>query len=160
MRYEEPSRDPVARGCQSGTLALGRAIAQAYPELVTLRGAFGCFNRRRVAGSRSWSLHAEGRALDVGVGNGFHDLGWQLACTLVEDRVRYGTMRVMWDGHIWTTERLNEWQQLRPSSEPHRDHVHIEQFWAAARRPQSTAVLYYRALSEARRDAGMPAPPA
>lgn len=135
MRYE-PSKGPDGiQGCQTGTLALASAIKTVYPDFITLRGAYGCFNPRRIEGSQAWSLHAEGRALDVGVPDHLRETGWVLACELVAHRVVYGTMRVMWDGHIWSIERGRDWDRLHPSSQQHRDHIHVEQYWRAALRP-------------------------
>jgi hypothetical protein len=150
VRYEPARNPPTARGCQTGTLALGRAVRAAFPELQTLTGAYGCFNPRRIAGSSRWSLHAEGRALDVGVPIVANAIGWELACILVRDRITYGTMRVMWDKHIWSTERPADWRRLQPQSQQHTDHVHIEQFWAHATKPAVAQHAYEAALIEAR----------
>lgn len=135
MRYEPVLGNPTAKGCQPGAFQLARAIEISYPELESLDGAFGCFNRRRIAGSSSWSLHAEGRAIDVGIGGSDPQLAWRLACELVGHRALYGTMRVMWDAHIWTTERLDRWERLKPHTNQHHDHLHVELF----RKPAATA---------------------
>lgn len=150
MRYEPAKNPPTATGCQTGTRALGLAIRAVWPEFETLSGAYGCFNRRRIAGSPSWSLHAEGRALDVGVGQAELQLGWELACELVARRIVYGTMRVMFDHHIWSTEHPSEWRRLRSSSNQHTDHIHLEQFWQAALRPAASRHTYERQLRQAR----------
>jgi hypothetical protein len=150
VRYEPAARTPRATGCQTGTRALGNAIRDVFPELQTLSGAYGCYNPRRIAGSRSWSLHAEGRALDVGWRPAQSDLAWQLACELVTHRILYGTMRIMHDRHIWTTERPGEWSRLRPTTNQHTDHLHIEQFWAAATRPRSSRDAMAAGLRRAR----------
>lgn len=150
MRYEPAAAEPRAKGCQPGTAALGYAIAEAYPELTCMRGAYGCYNLRRIAGTTWWSLHAEGRAVDVGVPPELAELGWTLACDIVARRRLYGTMRVMWDGHIWSLEQGADWHPLRLQSNQHRDHVHIEQYWFAAQRPRSTQDVYARALKEGR----------
>jgi hypothetical protein len=151
VRYEPASRDPSAVNCQPGTVALGRAIRTTFPELETLAGAFGCFNRRRIAGSSVWSLHAEGRALDVGVFPGRVELGWLLACALVTRQRRLGVMRVIWDGHIWSTERAAGWGALSAGTNQHRDHIHVEQFWVAAVQPATAEARYERTLARARR---------
>jgi hypothetical protein len=135
VRYE-PAKSPVGiHGCQTGTRALGLAIEAVYPDLITMRGAYGCYNPRRISGSNAWSLHAEGRALDVGVPHHLRDTGWTLACELVSNRVIYGVMRLLWDEHIWSVERGMEWHRMHPTSQQHRDHLHIEQYWRAALRP-------------------------
>lgn len=150
MRYEPASRNPTATGPQPGTVALARAIQAVYPELPTLNRTYGIFNRRRVAGSQTWSLHAEGRALDVGVPTGLMDLGWQLACELVVSRSLYGVQRVIWDRHIWSVEHLNEWRRLSPRTQQHLDHIHVEQYRDAAARPLASLDRYRARLATAR----------
>lgn len=150
MRYEPASSSPWATGCQPGTLALADAVRAVYPELACMTAVYGCFNRRRIEGSRAWSLHAEGRALDVGVQPPEAGLGWQLACELVGNRVLYGVMRLIWDGHIWSVERINEWEQVGPGTSPHLDHLHIEQYRGAAGRSRGVTAAYRVALQRAR----------
>lgn len=150
MRYEPAAGIPTATACQSGTRALGVAIRLAYPELQTLSGAYGCYNRRRTAAGQRWSLHAEGRALDVGYRPEQLELAWRLACELVNRRVVYGTMRVEFDHHIWSTERPDQWRRLGPTANQHTDHLHIEQFWRAARRPPSVTDELARSLRASR----------
>lgn len=140
MRYEPATRTrPTATGCQPGTRALADALRAVWPELATLTGPYGCFNSRLMASSSTWSLHAEGRALDVGVTPQWHAEAWSVVCELVARRVLFGTMRIMWDGHIWSTERRDEYQKLGPHTNPHRDHFHVEQFWSTAMRPRAEA---------------------
>jgi hypothetical protein len=123
-----------------------------FPEAVTMRGPFGCWNPRRIEGSSRWSLHAEGRAGDIGVLEHWTtSSGWELACSLVSERVQLGVMRVIYDGHVWSTEHPAEWRQLQPSVNQHRDHVHVEQWWKNARMaPQVVQPQYVSALREAR----------
>lgn len=90
--------------------------------------------------------------MDVGVPSPQKAQGWELACELVARRVVYGTMRVIWDGHIWTTERRDEWQKLRPQTNQHRDHIHVEQFWSAAGRPVTVQSEMEAALRRGRSD--------
>jgi hypothetical protein len=150
VRYEPAQVARLSDGCQPGAVALGTAIRSVWPELHSLSGPYGCWNRRKIAGSSSWSLHAEGRAIDIGVPEIEHDHAWLLACDLVASRVRYGTMRVMWDRHIWSTERRDEWQQLEPTTIPHLDHIHVELFWAAASHPPSSRTQLEQSLRAAR----------
>lgn len=154
MRYEPASPAPTARACQTGTLALADAVRDVYPELACMTPVYGCFNRRHVAGSTTWSLHAEGRALDIGAQSTQTSLAWQLACELVAHRLVYGTMRVIWNRHIWSTERPDEWRPLGPSTAPHDDHVHVEQFRRAAARPRSSSVPMTAALRLSRAAGG------
>jgi hypothetical protein len=145
-RYEPASPSPTATSCQTGTVALGRAIKTVWPPLVVMSGPFGCFNARRIAGSRVWSLHAEGRALDVGCGVDHLEVGWDCACHLTASHITTGVQRVMWQGHIWSIEHAGSWRQLAPSAEQHMDHLHVEQRWSAARQPAEIHSVYEAAL--------------
>lgn len=155
MRYEPASRvEPTTSRCEPGTKALEEALRSVWPELQVGTGPYGCFNHRRIAGSTAWSLHAEGRALDVGVTPAWHEQAWSLACQLVDRRVLYGTMRVLWDGHIWSCEQPADWRKLQPTTNPHRDHLHIEQYRANAARPFAAVFDTMRAGLAAARGAG------
>lgn len=154
MRYEPATDPPTARGCQSGTLALGRAIRTTFPELATLTPVYGCYNRRKIAGSASWSIHAEGRALDVGVEAELRSVGWDLACELVLHRVLYGVQRVIWDRHIWSVERIDQWQPLQVRTNQHLDHLHVEQYRSAAARPVTSEQALTESLAKSRRGRG------
>lgn len=150
MRYEPAAKNPTATRCQTGTRALGLAIKNVWAELDSLTNVYGCFNPRHIAGTATYSLHAEGRALDVGVPPGRNELGWQLACDLVANRVPIGTMRVIWDRHIWSIENPDQWRRLQPKSQQHLDHIHIEQFWRHAQRPATVQAELEHVLLEAR----------
>jgi hypothetical protein len=150
VRYEPAATNPTAAGCQSGTHALGRAIRTVYPELMSLEGAYGCFNRRRARSASTWSLHAEGRALDVGVAADQEDLGWILACELTRLHVVLGVQRVMWSGHIWSIEEADRWRRLHATTDQHLDHIHLEHRWSEAQKPRTVEVIYERELRRGR----------
>jgi hypothetical protein len=59
-------------------------------------------------------------------------------------------MRVILDKHIWSTEDPREWHRLQPTSQQHLDHIHIEQFRAAAARPIGQADELATALRASR----------
>jgi hypothetical protein len=150
VRYEPARVATLSRGCQTGTHALAAAIKVVWPELRSLTNVYGCWNPRHIAGSSTWSLHAEGRACDVGVPLDANELGWNLACDLVAERRAIGTMRVIWDRHIWSTEKPDQWRRLQPSTNQHLDHIHVEQFWSAARRPRTVQAELEHVLLTAR----------
>lgn len=150
VRYERAANPPKATGCQSGVRALGLAVGHSYPELLSMKGGFGCYNRRYIKGTTTWSLHSEGRALDIGVPPQWRDLAWRLACAFTSDRIVYGTMRVIWDGHIWTTEERDRWRPLLPTTPQHHDHIHFEAFWASATRPGTIQSEMESALARSR----------
>jgi hypothetical protein len=139
MRYEPASSNPTQRKCEPGTVILAAGIKTVYGSLVTMAGAYGCYNRRPISGGAVWSLHAEGRALDVGVPGPLNATGWDLACHLSAFHVALGVQRVMWDGHIWSIEQADQWRRLQPSTQQHLDHVHLEQYRAAAASSRATA---------------------
>jgi hypothetical protein len=150
VRYEPAATLPREKGCQSGTIALGRAIKVVFPELLAMTAVYGCFNRRKARNAPSWSLHAEGRALDVGFQIGSRDLAWRLACHLVDSHVFYGVQRVIIDGHIWSIEQPRGWRALNTSSDQHHDHMHIEQYRASAAKPVTVQTDYVIALRHGR----------
>ena len=150
MRYEPAAKNVPPGRCQTGTRALGLAIAKVWPEFISLRGGYGCYSYRAKTSGPGWSLHAEGRALDIGVPSGTGQLGWQLACELVAHRVVYGVQRVVWDKHIWTVERIDTWHRLQPTTQQHTDHIHVEQYWHAALRSAAFQDPYEEALTKAR----------
>jgi hypothetical protein len=154
VRYEPAARNPTAIGCQEGTRALAAAVKEVYPELASLTAVYGCFNRRHIRGARSWSLHAEGRAFDVGVPGREHETGWQLACELVSDRIYYGVQRVIWDGHIWSVERASDWVPLQATTDQHHDHLHVEQYRAASTSTRRSTADYCTQLRQARAGRG------
>lgn len=150
MRYEPASKNPPPGKCQTGTRALQLAIDRVYPEFLVGELGYGCYNHRRQTSGTGWSLHAEGRALDVGVRSPDTKLGWVFACDLTEFHVAYGVQRVIWDGHIWSIEAAGSWRPLKPTSQQHHDHVHIEQYWRAALRPLTAADEYAQQLAKRR----------
>lgn len=150
VRYEPAGPNPTDTRCQDGTRALGLAIKSTFPEFLVFEQGYGCFNHRRQTSGTGWSLHAEGRALDIGVPFRHKQLGWELGCHLVNKRTTYGVMRVIWDGHIWSIEDRNPWRPLKPTSQQHHDHLHVEQYWEAARRSPAFGTVYEQSLREFR----------
>lgn len=151
MRYEPAGKNPTQTGCMPGTKALASAVKTVFPELNSLTAVYGCFNHRKIRGSTAWSLHAEGRAFDTGVPGRERETGWSLACELVANHIGYGVQRVIWDGHIWSIEVADRWRQLQPSTDQHHDHIHTEQYRAAAQRGPDTEQVYTEALARSRK---------
>jgi hypothetical protein len=152
VRYEAASKArPKATGCQTGTRALALAVHDVYPEFLVFEGGYGCYSQRKIAGTMNWSLHAEGRAMDVGVPAPLKPIGWQLACELVAGRQFYGVQYVAWDNHSWSITYPDQWKSLTTSNK-HTDHIHFEQYWTDALRPPSMRSLYAQHLRAARRD--------
>jgi len=151
VRYEiDPYRTDRATGCakaaQPGALGL-----QGWFESRFTGESWGIFNCRKVAGSSSWSLHAEGRALDWKLDSDIEAQrrqGDQIVSLLLRrDRRgnraalarRLGLQEIIWRCQIWTSARggprvYSPCRNPKVSkTEAHRDHVHMGLSWAGAR---------------------------
>jgi len=111
-------------GPRPGAKALMRWCLEHYTDATNL----GIYNPRRVRGSSSaWSIHAEGRAIDVGfpvVEPGGDPDGGELADRLVEHATELGVQQVIWARRIWRNTRPG-WRSYGGTS-PHLDHIHAE----------------------------------
>lgn len=112
-----------------GAVDLQNQLADAYGPKEAF--SLGIYNCRRVGAPGSpWSVHAEGRAVDLGVLDHSGDLGYAILRALegLPDDV---LQRVIWDR---TTYDLAS-PRGRPyvGRSPHIDHLHIELSWPAAR---------------------------
>ncbi|KAH7695757.1 hypothetical protein AAVH_37180, partial [Aphelenchoides avenae] len=77
------------------------------------------YNCRKITGSSSWSLHAEGRAVDVVIsgakGRQAFDYAVSIAC-------KTGIQEVIFSRRIWTNRGG---ERAYNGVNPHTDHVHI-----------------------------------
>lgn len=83
----------------------------------------GIYNRRKVRGSLfTWSLHAVGRAVDIGVAKPSDPVGDILMMQCVAHADWLGICEVIWNAKRWTKEK-----GLRPYSgaDLHRTHLHV-----------------------------------
>lgn len=86
--------------------------------------SWGIFNCRKIAGTDQWSVHAEGRAIDLAPDTGGTELGQEICDAIVRASWELGLQRVIWLGRIWD---LN-----RPAGAPfddggaHDTHLHVE----------------------------------
>lgn len=81
----------------------------------------GIYNRRRVRGGSAWSLHAVGRAVDIGVPVGAA-VGGRLMMQCVAHADWLGICEVIYDRKRWTKEKG---VQPYGGSDPHTGHVHV-----------------------------------
>lgn len=136
-RYEPVERWELRRhrGERKGT----RALLDVLLVLFHAHGARsgGIYNRRRVRGGSSWSLHAVGRAADVMVNR--TDIGDLIAGVVVARAEGLGVCEVIWNRKRWTPEA--GWQPYRGAN-LHLDHVHIGQTVAVADSPASLEQLH------------------
>lgn len=131
-RYEH------AHGCrssaQSGVKAFMSWYLGAYAHMtdpaVKNLGIFVC---KRLG--NGWSLHAEGRAADIGTTPYAHPGPWMW--TLLEQLRRksreLGVQLIIHEGKIWSANYPDEgWRDYR-GNDPHNGHAHVEFNWWAAR---------------------------
>lgn len=122
---------------QDGAKALMSWFLGAYAG----RGAknLGIYNCRPIAGSSSLSLHAEGRAADLGVPTG---AGWAqtFADSLVAHSRELGVQLVIYRRKVWSGRYPNSGWRNYTGSNPHTDHLHVELSWNAARTLTTQAI--------------------
>jgi hypothetical protein len=84
----------------------------------------GIYNRRKVRGSlSSWSLHAVGRAWDIGFRPGFSPVEQNnLAGRLALAAQFVGIAEVIYNRRRWTEDK--GWQVYR-GTDPHTTHIHV-----------------------------------
>lgn len=118
-----------ARGCigrsEPGAVALMSWINRNYPKSKNW-GVYACKSL-----SSGWSIHAEGRALDVGyalVDGKANPDGYRLFSHLQSRALQLGIQGIIWDRKIWTNRG-----DARPYTSggnnvtlAHVDHLHIE----------------------------------
>ncbi len=113
----------VAPGPTPGAKALMAWCLAHYPPGTNL----GIYNPRNVRGGQALSLHAEGRAIDVGYPTerpDGHVAGRQLAADMVRLHAALGVQCVIFARSIWTNTRPI-WRPYTGTAD-HFDHVHIE----------------------------------
>lgn len=112
----------IARGPAPGAVTLQRAILARFPMLRSL----GIYNPRNVRGGARLSLHAEGRAIDIGVSPRQRGIGDALAEALTLDTRTLGVQYIIWNRRQWTAIRAREGWRTYSGVSPHTDHLHIE----------------------------------
>lgn len=113
-----------AGSARPGARALMNWCLAQYPRLAA---NLGIYNYRPVRGSTTLSIHAEGRALDVGfplVGTSAHPSGTQLLNTLGRHGKALGIQTIIWNRAIYSARSPNG--RYYSGVNPHRDHLHIE----------------------------------
>jgi hypothetical protein len=109
-------------GCRPGAQALFDYILSTWEGL----GSFGCYNPNSRAGS-GWSLHREGRAIDIAVPPHLKHLGDEVFHWAIDNADHLGLQEIQWYGQIWTSRRHPEGIRKDFSSAAglHYDHVHL-----------------------------------
>jgi hypothetical protein len=153
--YMSDRADGCSKAAQPGALGL-----QGWLESRYIGESWGIWNCRKVEGSSSWSLHAQGRAvdwkLDSEIGAERRQGDQIVSLLLRRDRRgnraalarRIGLQEIIWRCEIWTSLRGGP-RFYSPCRNPnvsktaaHRDHVHLGLSWAGARM-KTTFWRYY-----------------
>lgn len=92
----------------------------------------GIYNDRTVRGGSTKSLHAEGRALDLGVTPHGASWGTGLAELLRARSGELGVQCVIWNRRIWSGAYPDAGWRAYAGTNPHVDHIHLELTRAAA----------------------------
>ncbi|MEM7608245.1 MAG: hypothetical protein AAF411_23065, partial [Myxococcota bacterium] len=130
---------PACSGAHPGTQAIAEYIIARWPDATNL-GVAGC--RRNTNNGAYLSVHAIGRAIDIGIpladGDANNGLGDQIANWLVTNARHIGIQRVGWDGSWFNGENGFGARMCSRSCgdadypwgcwpcNPHVDHLHIE----------------------------------
>src|SRR5690606_1619740 len=101
----QAAKSPTS-GPQPGAKALMSWFLGAYGPMGGLNS--GIYNNRSIAGTGTLSLHAEGRACDLGIRPYSADYGWTLARALVNHSKELGIQCVIWDRHIWSSSYCDQ----------------------------------------------------
>jgi len=122
-----------SNGAQPGTVLLQNHILDMWPAAWSK----GIFNPRVIRGTENktpprWSIHAEGRAVDIGVSMqpAGEVIGDEIADWLTVHAANLGIQYFIWNRQSWSHSR--GWTAFRGGSGAHRDHLHIEQTRLAA----------------------------
>lgn len=111
-------------GPRPGARALMAHWLESYDGIARSLGIYAC---RSVRGSSSRSVHAEGRACDLGtpVSREGHRVMYAYLALLLPQAGRLGIPYVIFDRHQWSARRPSAGAYYG-GSHPHRDHAHVE----------------------------------
>lgn len=93
----------------------------------------GIYNCREVRGGGSYSLHAEGRACDLGIRPYRAQYGTELAELLRLYSAELGIQLIIWNRRYWSGSYPHSGWRAYSGVSPHEDHIHVELSWASAR---------------------------
>ncbi len=139
-----------------GTVCSGKAQAGTKNLQVAINAlwdyslSFGIYNCRLSTAGGSLSVHAEGRAVDIGYpvlpGGIANPLGYLLLERLKRYAWELGIQYIIWDRKSYSRAFPNGKVYTGPN--PHIDHLHIEQTWGAAKLSPLTLATAYDLLGE------------
>lgn len=127
VRYDRATSD--SRGPTPGAKALLDWILATTPHTTNL----GIYNYRPVRGGGTLSVHAEGRAIDVGTPDPLAQAAVDdLLPLLVEHHADLGLQLAIWRRRVWSNTRQGEGWRPYTGTDPHTGHTHLELTRAAA----------------------------
>jgi len=127
-----------AGSARPGARALMAWCLDNYPMARNL----GIYNYRPVRGSTSLSIHAEGRALDVGfpvVGGQAHAEGTRLLNQLGARGRELGVQTIIWNRRIYSAR--SPYGRTYTGVNPHIDHLHVELTRDAGERLTTSTII-------------------
>lgn len=130
------NRTPYASargGCLGHAQPGNQALMSWFLGAYGARGGtnLGIYNCRKIAGSGDYSLHAEGRADDLGIPVGA-SWGQPLVDSLVAHSEELGIQCAIYRRRIWSTAYPDAgWREYHGES-AHDEHAHVELEWSAA----------------------------
>ena len=135
------AQGPQWNGPQPAPRALWDIIHANFPQ-----ARFdGIYNPRNIAGTNTRSLHAEGRALDIGlsVGNPTEKtIGDSLFQIFVDTAAQAGFQEIIWNRQIWSSAHPNIHHYT--GQNPHTDHVHVGFTRQASQQTSMPGILLIR----------------
>lgn len=127
----------VATGCVGGAASGAKELMSwylgAYEDRENPRAAnLGIYTCKRLGSG--WSIHAEGRACDLGTARySKPPWGWTLAEKLRQHSRELGIQCIIFDRKIWSGSFPHDGWREYSGSNPHTGHIHVELSKLAAR---------------------------
>lgn len=133
--YQKATWDEVrqVQGPRPGARALSDVVIQYFMAQGIPVKSGGIYNKRRVRGGTSWSLHSVGRGIDWMVPS--KNIGDQIWLRLINAAEQTGVCEVIWNRQRWdgTTKQVKPYRGINP----HTDHVHAGMIVDVAAHPDT-----------------------
>lgn len=134
MTYDYPDKTiETDEFCQPGLVNLRRLMLHYEPTFVDL----GCYSNRNIRNSDQLSVHAVGRAIDIGCdpASPQSKASLDICCAaLARHGVKFGIQLIIFDRRAWSQK--NGWREYTGPAGPHTTHAHIEVTrWGATEGP-------------------------
>lgn len=120
--HPKPAAKNLWNGPQPAPKALWQLIHANFPQSRN----DGIYNDRNIAGTQTKSLHAEGRALDIGldVTNASDKLvADRLFDAFIDSAVEIGLQEIIWNRQIWSSAKPSV--HVYTGHDPHTGHIHV-----------------------------------